>query len=168
MLNFTPPTIGAGETPTSAKLNGLMATPWTDLQAPWTTWTPVLTAATTNPSVGAGSLEGWYTRIGKTVFFEWLITMGVGMTGGAGVWQVSAPVPPARNNRQTFPGALFDTSAAAVYPFFAFFSPTVPNLFNLRVLGATSQAAYVNFGSATLTTIASGDTLSCSGVYEAA
>lgn len=60
----------------------------------WTSYTPTWTAATSGtPTVGNGTLVGRYKKIGKTVFFQ--IEMAVGLSGfsfGVGNWSFSLPV----------------------------------------------------------------------------
>lgn len=61
---------------------------------PWTTWTPALTAATTNPTTGTGaSIVGRYMQIGKTVHGWGYIGFGTaGTAAGSGNYRVSLPV----------------------------------------------------------------------------
>lgn len=61
---------------------------------PWTTYTPTLTAATTNPTLGTGSTAtGRYTQIGKlvTCYFE-IVFGSSGVNAGSGEYRVSVPV----------------------------------------------------------------------------
>jgi hypothetical protein len=57
----------------------------------WTSYTPVWTAASVNPVIGNGSLQGWYKVIGKTCFVRGNIVMGSSTTFGSGEWYVSMP-----------------------------------------------------------------------------
>ena len=57
----------------------------------WTSYTPVWTAASSNPSIGDGSLQGWYKVVGKTCFVRGNIVMGSSTTFGSGEWYVSMP-----------------------------------------------------------------------------
>lgn len=63
-------------------------------EAAWTAYTPVLTAATTNPSIGAGAVFGAYKRLGssKLVIARFRINLGAGFTPGAGPYAISLPV----------------------------------------------------------------------------
>jgi hypothetical protein len=67
------------------------------LLAPWTAYTPSLTAAITNPSVGAGSITGSYIQFGKTVIGVADIIFGAGMSVGNGAYSISLPKPPSGN-----------------------------------------------------------------------
>jgi hypothetical protein len=60
----------------------------------WTAYTPALTATTTNPSIGNGSITGAYSQQGKTVAFSIDLRVGSTTTRGVGRWYLSLPVPP--------------------------------------------------------------------------
>ncbi len=60
-------------------------------QTAWTSYTPTWTAGTTNPSIGNGTIEGYYKVIGKTCFVRGNIVMGSTTTFGSGEWYVSMP-----------------------------------------------------------------------------
>lgn|SRR5512134_2359748 len=62
------------------------------LTGAWSSWTPSWTAVTSNPSLGNGTLTGSYKQVGKTVFFNLVLTMGSTTTYGTGLWQFSIPV----------------------------------------------------------------------------
>jgi hypothetical protein len=59
---------------------------------PWTTYTPILSASTTNPVIGNGSITGRYVSIGATIMGEIRIIAGtVGFDRGLGTYYVSLP-----------------------------------------------------------------------------
>ncbi len=62
--------------------------------AAWASHTPVLTAATTNPTLGSGSVQqGRYLPVGKMVIYRFLIQFGSsGAAAGSGRYRVSLPV----------------------------------------------------------------------------
>jgi hypothetical protein len=60
-------------------------------QTAWTAYTPTWTAASTNPVIGNGTIEGYYKVIGKTCFVRGNIAMGSTTTFGSGEWYVSMP-----------------------------------------------------------------------------
>ena len=60
----------------------------------WDTYTPTWTAATTNPAIGNGTIEGRYSQNGKTVHGYVRIKAGSTTTFGSGGWRVSLPVQP--------------------------------------------------------------------------
>jgi hypothetical protein len=78
--------LSSGQVLTAATMN--------QIGAAWETWTPALTASTTNPTLGTGSTaSGRYGRIQKTVFGQLLIQFGTsGTAAGTGFYFVSLPV----------------------------------------------------------------------------
>lgn len=60
----------------------------------WTTYTPVLTAQTTNPNLGStGAISGYYTQVNDLVVGTvYLYFSGTGVSAGNGVWFISLPV----------------------------------------------------------------------------
>ncbi|MFC5187139.1 hypothetical protein [Actinomadura harenae] len=79
----------------------------------WTPYSPVLTAATTNPTLGAGSaLAGSYYKLGRSCDFELQLTVGSGWAGGTGQYSFSLPFPAAASGRAQFVSCkLFDSTA---------------------------------------------------------
>jgi hypothetical protein len=63
----------------------------TPYEGAWRSYTPSWTAASVNPSIGNGTLEGWYKVVGKTCFVRGNIVMGSTTTFGSGEWYVSMP-----------------------------------------------------------------------------
>lgn len=61
----------------------------------WQSWTPVLTAATTNPTLGTGSSQtGRFMRIGTMVVGHGRIAFGTtGVLAGNGQYRTSLPIP---------------------------------------------------------------------------
>jgi hypothetical protein len=57
----------------------------------WTAYTPEWTAASSNPVINNGTIEGYYKVIGKTCFVRGNIAMGSTTTFGSGEWYVSMP-----------------------------------------------------------------------------
>lgn len=58
---------------------------------PMSSYTPTWTAATTNPVVNNGTLNGWYTQVQKTVLFRIQVTFGSTTTIGSGAYRFSLP-----------------------------------------------------------------------------
>jgi hypothetical protein len=83
--------------------------------AAWTSFTPTLTAATTNPTLGTGSsATGAYAQIGKIVFYRFRIIFGSsGVNAGSGEYRVSVPV--AANSVAVGHGALAVSTVAFLY-----------------------------------------------------
>jgi hypothetical protein len=63
----------------------------TPYEGAWISYTPSWTAASVNPLIGNGSLQGWYKLVGKTCFVRGNIVMGSTTTFGTGEWYVSMP-----------------------------------------------------------------------------
>ena len=58
----------------------------------WQSYTPTWTAATTNPSIGNGTLTGRYIVIGKLCTYVLGLVMGTTTTYGSGNWAFSLPI----------------------------------------------------------------------------
>jgi hypothetical protein len=76
----------SGQVLTAATLN--------TIGAAWENWTPVLTASTTNPTLGTGSSStGKYGRVNKLIYGQGKITFGTaGINAGAGFYIVNLPI----------------------------------------------------------------------------
>lgn len=80
----------------------------TKLLAAWTTWTPTLIGATTNPNLGAtGGVTGRYLQRGHTVDFQVKFKWGgAGVNVGNGNWSFALPVNAADFERSAFVGIM--------------------------------------------------------------
>jgi hypothetical protein len=60
----------------------------------WISFTPTLTASTTNPTLGTGSNRlGYYTQIGKLIIYAFEVRFGSsGASAGSGNYRISLPV----------------------------------------------------------------------------
>jgi hypothetical protein len=102
----------AGEVLTAADMNGI---------GEWTSYTPVLTATTTNPTLGTGSsATGAYARVQNLIVYNFQILFGSsGVNAGSGNYKVSLPVTSnatsAFYNATNGQTAFFDSSANSVY-----------------------------------------------------
>jgi hypothetical protein len=86
----TPRTWVAGEVPTATHFNDNLrdfARGFTDA---WTSYTPTLTASTTNPT--NWTQTGYYARVGKLVIAKGTLTAGASMTAGSGTYRIALPV----------------------------------------------------------------------------
>lgn len=61
----------------------------------WTTYTPVWTGATTNPGGGTFTIQGKYSKTGRTCTVRVALLMATGTTLGSGAWMFSLPFTPA-------------------------------------------------------------------------
>lgn len=63
----------------------------TAVQTDWISYTPTLTGSSSNPTVGAGSINGKYRRVGDSVECMIGVTFGSGMSAGSGTYLFSLP-----------------------------------------------------------------------------
>ena len=152
----------AGQVLTAAQLNGI---------GEWTSYTPVLTAVTTNPNLGStGGAVGSYARIQNYIVYRYSIAFGgTGISAGSGVYKVSLPVTAVQFGAfySTVSGvsSCFDLSTFAIYNCHAWletntrlsllYFPT----FNGSVSNVTESAPFVP---------ATGDSYSGLVIYQAA
>jgi hypothetical protein len=87
-------TWAAGEDITATLLNAQFRDPLKEVGDAWTGYTPVFSAATTNPNVGStGSVVGEYIEAGKLIIGHIRITFaGAGVNVGSGVYSITVPV----------------------------------------------------------------------------
>lgn len=85
-----------------------------DLIGAWQSYTVSWTAATTNPSIGNGTLAGRYVQIGKTVICNITLVMGSTTTYGSGKWMFSLPVT-AKSSGLTYLGKWVIVDAGTTY-----------------------------------------------------
>lgn len=85
--------------------------------AAWESYTPVLTASTTNPTLGTGSsTSGRYGRVNKLVYGQGQINFGTaGVSAGSGFYFVSLPVTAQSSGKVIGQFQFYDSSAFAVY-----------------------------------------------------
>ena len=84
----------------------------TPYEGAWRSYTPSWTASSINPSIGNGSLEGWYKVVGKTCFVRGNIVMGSTTTFGSGEWYVSMPFTASHADAILMTANLLDNGAA--------------------------------------------------------
>jgi hypothetical protein len=84
----------------------------TNYETAWTPYTPVWTAASVNPVIGNGTVEGWYKVIGKTCFVRGNIAMGSTTTFGSGEWYVSMPFTASHADAILMSANLLDNGSA--------------------------------------------------------
>jgi hypothetical protein len=75
----------------STNLTGSVTVNQSRIDNGWTAYTPEWTAASVNPVINNGTIEGYYKVIGKTCFVRGNIAMGSTTTFGTGEWYVSMP-----------------------------------------------------------------------------
>ena len=86
----TPRTWVAGEVPTATHFNENVRDFGRAFSDAWTSYTPTLTASTTNPTNWTQS--GYYMRAGKLVICRFLLVAGASVTAGTGTYRIALPV----------------------------------------------------------------------------
>jgi hypothetical protein len=120
MAFTTPGTAVAGDVLTAAFWNSNVRDNLNEvapLFAAWTSWTPVLTATTTNPTIGTGNIRtGQYQKVGTLVNVQFRIVFGTsGVAAGSGVYRFTLPITPSLLSANFDPighGVIYDSSAA--------------------------------------------------------
>lgn len=86
----TPRTWVAGEVPTATHFNENVRDLGRAFADAWTSYTPTLTASTTNPT--NWTQTGYYMQAGKLVHVKGALTAGASMTAGSGTYRIALPV----------------------------------------------------------------------------
>ncbi|MFD3925804.1 hypothetical protein [Streptomyces sp. NPDC058614] len=76
---------------TPGTLSYYTGTAWIALGV-WNSYTPIWTAATTNPAIGDGTLTGRYAVVGKVCHFTAFVVFGSTTTYGSGGYSLSLPI----------------------------------------------------------------------------
>jgi hypothetical protein len=76
---------------TSTNLTGSVTINESRIDNGWTAYIPQWTAASSNPVINNGTIEGYYKVVGKTCFVRGNIAIGSTTTFGSGEWYVSMP-----------------------------------------------------------------------------
>ena len=98
-----------GDILTAATLNTIGAV--------WESYTPAWTGSTSNPSVGAGFIEGRYCQLQTLIIVTGFIIPGAGWSAGSGTYRVSLPINALSTNAPIGYATLLDASAGYVsYP----------------------------------------------------
>ena len=99
----------SGQVLTAATLN--------TIGAAWETYTPTLTASTTNPTLGTGSsASGKYGRVNKIVCGQGQINFGSsGVSAGSGFYFVSLPITALASGQVIGQFQFYDSSSGNVY-----------------------------------------------------
>ena len=133
------------------------------------TYTPAWTAATSNPSLGNGTVVGRYQQLGRFIHVYARLTAGSTSTFGSGAYRLSLPSAPGSPNGtdQRISGQIFDSSAGIYYPLMCQVSDL--GHVNLQYFGVTgSTIRTLNVDPAGPFTWANGDQIFIFGMYEVA
>ncbi len=96
----------------STNLTGSLTINESRIDNGWTAYTPQWTAASVNPAIGDGTIEGYYKVIGKTCFVRGNIAMGSTTTFGTGEWYVSMPFTASHADAILMNATLLDNGTA--------------------------------------------------------
>lgn len=129
----------------------------------WADWTPTWTAVTTNPAIGAGTLDGRYVQRGKTVNATIRMLAAADTTFGTGAWQFDLPVAAAIAHDQAFGTAHIEDSGTGWEQAVAFYDQSAGVV---SLIPAAGGAALVD--DTTPIPWADGDLLTIEVEYEAA
>lgn len=169
----SPRTWVAGETLTAALLNVHVRDNLKAIGDAWTTYTPTWTAATSNPSIGNGSLVGRYVKAGRLVIFEISLVGGSTTNWGSGAYALTLPFTSrSSTNRQVMSGSAYDSSAGnsvqSIWPVAGIIGMVSSTAMELATWPATAGNSYRVVNSTNMFTFANGDRIDIGGAYEAA
>lgn len=166
--NGTPRTWVAGEIPTAAMFNDNLRALGRGFTDAWVSYTPTLTAATTNPT--NWTQDGQYQRVGKFIVCKFKLTAGGSMTAGSGTYYIALPTNAATGIDYTEMGnaSVFDSSAAVVGKFPIQLDGTAAARCRIEYQATWPTGAITLVSHNTPWTWASGDTIRGLIVYEAA
>ena len=148
----------------------------------WAAYTPVLTASTTNPTLGNGTILGRYMQIGKTVWCSVRLAWGSTSTVGSGIYRITLPVTAASDyNDATAESAaggltqgarIFDTDGGGVSKHYYGWRVRIRSGLDFDVAKAADEGSSSGVSGAYTDTVpvvpADGDTMQAFFVYEAA
>jgi hypothetical protein len=131
------------------------------------TWTPALTAATTNPTLGTGSSAiGRYRQLGKQVFAFVRIVFGTsGAAAGSGTYFVSLPVPQEANSAFFLGHALIKAAGSWTQ---AIAAGTTPGLAAMNFTSVQTGGTLSTVNNATPGVFTNNDEIRLNLSYEAA
>lgn len=162
----SPRTWLSGEKLTAALLNTHVRDNLKAIGDTWTSYTPVWTAATTNPVIGNGTITGAYAAAGKLIFYRISIIGGSTTTWGSGAYSFTyPPFAPKDTSNPGNPGTtgfMYDLNVTKPYCLTGIGNGST----TIRMLeGSANSFMSHNYPIAVP---ASGDEINISGVYEAA
>lgn len=152
-----PTNVSVGQRITAAFINSILS--W--INGTSTSYSPALTATTTNPTLGNSTLAGQYVRIGDLVYFRIQLTIGSTFTAGTGVYLLSLPVASAVGANFAI-GSGFILNSALRKPVV----PSSESTTTVRMIRCSNETAVDNTGPGAAW--ATGNVATISGVYLAA
>ncbi|WP_330349565.1 hypothetical protein [Streptomyces sp. NBC_00582] len=164
-MTFAPRTWVVGEVVTAALLNQEIRDQFNSMFAAWTTYTPTWTAATTNPVLNNGTINGRYMKIGRTTLVAFRLTMGSSTTYGSGAYSFGVPSAAASSSVDAIGGTRLTSGSTYIGQLFL---GSGGSAFNATFPTAATPANASNMTATTPATLASGDIMRGSIAYEAA
>lgn len=136
---------------------------WVALYASWSSYTVTWTGATTNPTLGNGTLDAAYQRAGdgKTVAVRIRLVIGSTTTLGSGLWSFSLPVGLAPAAVQSLAGFTSNNAGTVRHTLGAYLTAGT-GVFRIAAADGTSGVS-----NSSPIAWANGDQLVLSGIYEA-
>lgn len=125
---------------------------------PWSSYTPALTATTTNPTLGTSILVGSTATIGSVTFWRASLTIASGFTVGSGNYQFSLPVASLGTFRE-WSGSGSGVNAGSVRPLVA----TLQSALVVMLVRVSTEANVTNTGLGS--SWAAGDSILLTGWY---
>jgi hypothetical protein len=149
------------DAPVGAEYEKWNGSAWEVMYGIWRSYTPALTATTTNPTQGNSTYAGGFTLIGKTIHYRFLLTIGSTFSVGSGAYVVSLPATAAANEvgeLTTGYGHILNSSARKPIIAFGLSSTTV------RLVRCSNETSVDNTGPGAAW--ATGNTISIHGTFE--
>jgi hypothetical protein len=136
----------------------------------WTTYTPVWSAALTDPVLGNGTIVGRYKQRGKTIDVRILLTLGSTTTIGSGAYFLSLPVNASDGNvgGMISHGWVIDASTGAYYHIFCDSADFVSKITMRTIVTNATFGTLDNVLSNAPITFAQSDTINIAFSYEVA
>lgn len=134
----------------------------------FSTYTPTWTGASANPSIGNGTLTGYYVKIGRLAVVHIIIAAGSSTNEGTGAWFLTTPYNVDTDYGNTVCGiaTYYDSSASAFYTGIVTINETGGSS---KVQARTSNAAPSTvWGSGAPVTIGTDDKVSLLFFFETA
>ncbi|MGV9535019.1 hypothetical protein ACWEU6_21865 [Streptosporangium sandarakinum] len=160
-MAVTPVSPTAGQLIDKAFWDAQVYQQFVDLYSSWTSYTVTWTGATTNPTLGNGTLDGAYKAIGKTIAVRIRLVYGSTSSAGSGLWAFSLPVGFAPAAVQSLAGFVSNQAGSARYALGAYLTAG-SGVFRIAAIDGTSGVS-----NNSPIVWANGDQLVLTGTYEA-
>jgi hypothetical protein len=156
---WTNPITWVAGTVTVAMMNSAIRDNFKAIGDPWTAFTPTWASTGTAVSLGNGTITGWQRTTGKTIDFRIRLTIGSTTNVGTGTYVFGGLTAPAASQLDPIGQAIIQDVSV----------PT--RSAGTTYVNATNSGISVLVGAGPLTnaapyTLANGDVISLSGVYE--